>query len=74
MEKFINDLITFVSQLDPILKVALVGIFALFDILILISFIKTFANKNNKLKIKIATVLLFVICTGIIVFLGVYSF
>ena len=73
MQEFINNIITFVSQLDPILKVALVGLFAILDILILRSFIKTM-GKGDKVKIKVTTVLLFIICSGILIFLSIYSF
>ncbi len=73
MEEFINNIITFVSQLDPILKVALVGLFAILDILIIISFVKAM-GKGDKIKIKVVTVLLFIICSGILIFLSIYSF
>ncbi len=73
MEELINNLITFVSQLDPILKIALIGLFAILDILVVISFVKSM-GKGDKIKIKIVTVLLFIICSGIIIFLSIYSF
>ncbi len=73
MEEFINNIITFVSQLDPILKIALIGLFTILDILIIINFVKKL-GKGDKLKLNIVNILLFIICSGILIFLSIYSF
>lgn len=73
MEKFFNDLQTFVANMDSLLKLVLIVLFALIDILIFRGFIKK-TNKDKGPRIKIVNVLLVVICTGAIILLTAYSF
>ena len=74
MEKFFNDIITFIAQMNPYLKSFIIALLAILDILILIKFIKNLSNKDNRPKIKLVNILLFVIVSGIIVLIGIYGF
>lgn len=74
MEKFFNDIITFIAEMNIYLKISLVALLAVLDLLILRAFVKNLANKDNKPKIKVVNVLLFVIVSGIIVLLSIYGF
>ncbi len=74
MDKFINDIITGIAQMNSVLKITIVALLSVIDMLILIAFIKNLSNKNNKPKIKVVNVLLFIIISGIIVLFSIYGF
>lgn len=74
MEKFFNDIVTGIAQMNYYLKISIIALLAILDILLLISFIKTISNKSNKPKIKFVNVLLFIIISGIIVLFSIYGF
>ncbi len=74
MEKLFNDIITFIAHMNVYLKSAIIALLAIIDILLLKSFIKNLSNKDNRPKIKIVNILLFVIVSGIIILIGVYGF
>lgn len=74
MNKFINDIITGIAQMNSVLKITIVALLSVIDMLILIAFIKNLSNKNNKPKIKVVNVLLFIIISGIIVLFSIYGF
>ena len=74
MEKFFNDIVTFIAQMDSYLKIAIVALLAIVDILLIRAFVKNLSNKDNKPKIKLVNILLFVIVSGILVLIGMYGF
>ena len=74
MEKFFNDIVTGIAQMNSALKISIVALLALIDILLLIAFVKNISNKNNKPKIKVVNVLLFIIISGIILLFSIYGF
>ncbi len=74
MEKFFNDIITGIATMNNALKISIVALLAIFDMLIVIAFIKNISNKGNKPKIKFVNVLLFIIVSGIIVLFSIYGF
>ena len=74
MEKIFNDIITFIAEMNIYLKSAIIALLAILDILLLKQFIKNLSNKDNKNKIKIVNILLFVIVSGIIILIGIYGF
>ena len=74
MEKIFNDIITFVYQMDIVLKISLIAMFSILELLLIRSFIKNLANKDNKPKIKILNIIFIVIMTALIIFISVYGF
>ena len=74
MEKFFNDIVTFIAEMNVYLKTAIVALLAIVDILLIRAFVKNLSNKDNKPKIKLVNILLFVIVSGIIVLIGMYGF
>ena len=73
MEKFFNDIQTFIAQMDSLLKLVIVVLLTVIDLLIIRSFVKS-TNKDKRPKIKIVNLLLFLICSGLLVLIAVYSF
>ena len=74
MEKFFNDVITFIAEMNVYLKSAIVALLAILDILLIMAFVKNLSNKDNKPKIKLVNILLFVIVSGILILIGMYGF
>ena len=74
MEKLFNDIVTFIAEMNIYLKSAIVGLLAILDICLIIAFVKNLSNKDNKPKIKLVNILLFVIISGILVLIGMYGF
>ena len=74
MEKIFNDIVTFVYQMHDALKISLIALFSILELLLIRSFIKNLANKDNKPKIKILNIIFIVIITALIIFISVYGF
>ena len=74
MEKFFNDIITFIAEMNVYLKSSILALLTILDVVILTAFIKNLSNKENRPKIKVVNILLFVIVSGIIILIGLYGF
>lgn len=74
MEKLFNDIVTFIAEMNIYLKAAIVALLTILDICLIIRFVKNLSNKDNKPKIKLVNILLFVIVSGIIILIGMYGF
>lgn len=74
MEKLFNDIVTFIAEMNIYLKGAIVALLTILDICLIIRFVKNLSNKDNKPKIKLVNILLFVIVSGIIILIGMYGF
>ena len=72
MEKFFNDIVTFIANLDIWLVIVLVALFAVLDLCIIRSMVKGLAK--DKPKLKFVHVLLFVIISGMMVLVSIYGF
>lgn len=71
MEEFYYDLITFLSELDPIVKVLLVGILSFLVILSIVAIIKTHVNPKKPV-FKIGQFLLLGILIVVTIFVSVH--
>ena len=74
MEKLFNDIITFIAEMNIYLKSSILALLSILDICLIIAFVKNLSNKDNKPKIKLVNILLFVIVSGIIILIGMYGF
>lgn len=47
MKQLYNNIVTFLFELDPIVKVLIVGLLCIFDIFIILKIVKTHANAKK---------------------------
>ena len=72
MEKFFNDIQTFISTMDSVLKFAIMALLITLDMLVFKSFLRT--TNKDKFKFKLIYPLLFVLITGLLVLFAIYTF
>lgn len=72
MDKFFNDIQTFIGSMNIMLKIAIIALLAVLDLLVLRDFLK--ATFKEKLKIKIVDLILLVIISALLVLVAIYSF
>lgn len=72
MDKFFNDIQTFISSMNIMLKISIIALLAILDLLILRDFFKSAIK--DKLKIKIVNIILFVIISAMLILVAIYSF
>ena len=72
MEEIYNQIRTFiVFQLDPIVRILLVGLFAIFGIFCLIKVVKAYVNAKSYSNLKILPIIFTIIFLGIAIFIAV---
>ena len=72
MDKFFNDIQTFITTMDMGLRIAIIALLAVLDLLVLRNFFKTAIK--DKIKIKVVNIILMVIISALLVLMAVYSF
>lgn len=71
MEEIFNTIRTFIWGLDPIVRILLVGLFAIFGIFSLINVVKQYVNAKSYASLKIASIIFTILFLGIAVFIAV---
>ncbi|MFQ6749253.1 MAG: hypothetical protein ACLRFR_00225 [Clostridia bacterium] len=72
MENIYNQIRTFiVFELDPIVRILLVGLFAIFGIFCIINVVKAYVNAKSYSSPKIAPIIFAIIFLGIATFIAV---
>ena len=71
MEDIFNQIRTFIWGLDPIVRILLVGLFAIFGIFCLINTVKAYVNAKSYNSLKIASIIFTILFLGIAVFIAV---
>lgn len=71
MEDIFNQIRTFIWGLDPIIRILLVGLFAIFGIFCLINVVKQYVNAKSYNSLKIASIIFTILFLGIAVFIAV---
>ena len=72
MDKFFNDIQTFISSMNIMLKIAMIALLVILDLLVLRDFFKSAIK--DKLKIKIVNIILIVIISAMLILVCIYSF
>lgn len=72
MENIYNQIRTFiVFELDPIVRILLVGLFAIFGIFCIINVVKAYVNAKSYNNLKIVPIIFAIIFLGIAIFIAV---
>ena len=71
MKVFFNNVITFINNLEPILKVLIVGMLLIIDILCVVQIVKTHVNPK-KFVLKIGEFILLAIFLAITIFVLIH--
>lgn len=72
MEDIYNQIRTFiVFQLDPIVRILIVGLLAIGGIFCIINVVKTYVNAKEYKKLKIGSIILAIILFGLATFIAV---
>lgn len=73
MERFYYNLITFLGQLSPIMKILIVGLLTIFVILTVVDIVKTHVNKTKPV-FKPMKFIVLAILVAITIFLSIHMF
>lgn len=72
MENIYNQIRTFiVFELDPIVRILLVGLFAIFGIFCIVNVVKAYVNAKSYNNLKIIPIIFAIIFLGIATFIAV---
>lgn len=71
LEDIYNQIRTFFIQLEPIVRILLVGLLAIAGILCIIKVVKFYVNAKDYKKLKIGSIIMAIIFLGLATFIAV---
>lgn len=73
MEKFYNDIVSFIVNLNVYLRMAIIAILVIFALLLLRNMVRTLTKQDKAIKIGFLPFILFVIIMALTVFIAYIS-